>query len=70
MDVWAIMQLENIGFGRKNWDRLFFDNSLDFSEIAAAVSFARSRGIETLSLQLSTLHDPRGLSAFRAAYDF
>lgn len=46
VDVWAIMQLENIGFGRKNWDGLFVDNSIRFSEIAEALNHARSRGIE------------------------
>jgi His-Xaa-Ser system radical SAM maturase HxsC len=43
--VWAIMQLENIGYGRKNWDRLFFDNGTSFTPVAAAVDAARGRGI-------------------------
>jgi His-Xaa-Ser system radical SAM maturase HxsC len=44
ISVWAIMQLENIGFGRKNWDRLFFDSGADFNSVAAAADTARARG--------------------------
>ncbi len=43
--VWAIMQLENIGFARKEWDQIFFDNSQDFSQIASAINEARARGV-------------------------
>ncbi|WP_266064656.1 His-Xaa-Ser system radical SAM maturase HxsC [Brucella intermedia] len=46
IDVWAIMQMENIGYGRKNWDRLFFDNSDQFADIATALNIVQSRGIE------------------------
>ena len=42
--IWAIMQLENIGFARKRWDELFFDHSKDFSPIADAVDVASLRG--------------------------
>lgn len=43
---WAIMQLENIGYGRKNWRELFQDTSLSFEPIGAAIDFARSRGVD------------------------
>jgi len=43
--VWAIMQLENIGYGRKNWDRLFFDSGASFTQLAAAIDTARGRGV-------------------------
>jgi hypothetical protein len=46
ISVWAIMQLENIGYGRQNWDKLFFDNSTDFASIASALNLIRSRGLE------------------------
>ena len=45
---WALMQLENIGYGRKNWTELFFDNSAEFQPIAAALDIACSRGVEAL----------------------
>ena len=45
IEVWAIMQLENIGYGRMNWDALFWDNSVDFSPFAKALDFAKARGI-------------------------
>jgi hypothetical protein len=34
------MQLENIGYGRQNWSKLFFDSSRDFAPIVAATSHA------------------------------
>jgi His-Xaa-Ser system radical SAM maturase HxsC len=43
---WAIMQLENIGFGRANWQRLFFDHSRDFTMIGRAFDIALARGID------------------------
>jgi His-Xaa-Ser system radical SAM maturase HxsC len=46
ISVWAIMQLENIGYGRQNWDQLFFDNSTDFAPIASAMNLVRARGME------------------------
>lgn len=46
VNFWAIMQLENIGFGRKNWDSQFLDTSLEFSPVADAIDIAGARGIE------------------------
>lgn len=46
IDVWAIMQLENIGYGRQNWDTLFFDSSREFQPVANALNYVRSRGLE------------------------
>ncbi|WP_428699352.1 His-Xaa-Ser system radical SAM maturase HxsC [Stappia sp.] len=43
---WALMQLEPIGFARKNWETLFYDNSVDFGSIARAVDIAAARGID------------------------
>lgn len=45
---WALMQLENIGFGRQHWGELFFDNSLSFRCIGEALNIARARGIEAV----------------------
>lgn len=47
IEVWAIMQMENIGYGRMNWDSLFFDNSNHFDKLAMALNIIGSRGIET-----------------------
>jgi His-Xaa-Ser system radical SAM maturase HxsC len=46
--VWAIMQLENIGYARMNWDREFYDSSLSFVDVAKAIDLATGRGMETL----------------------
>lgn len=42
---WAIMQMEYIGFARKNWSELFFDHSLDDAPLRAALTVARQHGI-------------------------
>ncbi|WP_341485623.1 His-Xaa-Ser system radical SAM maturase HxsC [Thioclava sp. GXIMD4215] len=55
---WAIMQMEYIGFARKNWETLFFDHSLDELPLRAALTITRQHGIETLfyNMPLCTLH--------------
>lgn len=45
IDFWAIMQLENIGYARKNWSDIFFDTSLDFEPLATAIDLASGRGL-------------------------
>ncbi|MER8807540.1 His-Xaa-Ser system radical SAM maturase HxsC [Mesorhizobium australicum] len=47
IDKWAIMQLENIGYARKDWDSLFFDSSLGFDLVSKALDLSISRGIDT-----------------------
>ena len=60
VSVWAIMQLENIGYGRMNWDRLFFDSGRTFSPIARAVDTARARGVPVAlyNFPLCTVPEP------------
>jgi His-Xaa-Ser system radical SAM maturase HxsC len=43
---WAIMQLERIGYARMNWDKIFFDHSVEFAPIGSALDIARARGID------------------------
>lgn len=45
--VWAIMQLENIGYARMNWDAEFCDTSAEFDGIANAVDLSIGRGLRT-----------------------
>ncbi|PYE22631.1 His-Xaa-Ser system radical SAM maturase HxsC [Rhizobium sp. PP-CC-3A-592] len=42
--VWAIMQLEPIGYGRMNWRKSFQDTSEDFSNVARAIDISMARG--------------------------
>jgi His-Xaa-Ser system radical SAM maturase HxsC len=44
ISTWAIMQLENIGYGKKNWRELFYDNSIDFGPIARALEVSQLYG--------------------------
>lgn len=46
VDVWTIMQMENIGFARNNWNKLFYDHSKDFSLIGAPLTVALLHGVE------------------------
>jgi His-Xaa-Ser system radical SAM maturase HxsC len=46
-NVWAIMQLENIGFARMNWDREFYDSSVSFNPIADGIDLAAAKGMKT-----------------------
>lgn len=43
---WAVMQMERFGYGKLNWDQLFFDHSEDFGQLAAAINYATVRGME------------------------
>ncbi|MGO7265354.1 His-Xaa-Ser system radical SAM maturase HxsC [Rhizobium johnstonii] len=45
IDVWAIMQMERIGYGRMNWSTSFHDSSTDFSGIAKAIDVSTARGL-------------------------
>lgn len=46
ISVWALMQLESIGYGRKNWDALFLDTSIAFDTIGDALDAVHAGGIE------------------------
>lgn len=48
VNTWALMQLENIGYGRQNWGELFLDNSVAFNPIGEALDIARSRGVNAV----------------------
>lgn len=54
---WAIMQMEYIGFARKNWAELFFDHSRDDAPLRAALTVARQHGVavELYNMPLCTL---------------
>jgi His-Xaa-Ser system radical SAM maturase HxsC len=41
--TWAIMQMERIGYGRMNWCRCFFDSSVDFKDLGAAIDLMHAR---------------------------
>lgn len=46
--IWAIMQMENIGFGRRIWKEEFCDTSNNFEAIADAINLSQGRGVKTL----------------------
>lgn len=55
--TWAIMQMERIGYGRMNWTRCFFDSSVDFTSLGAAIDLMRARrqGVTLYNFPLCTV---------------
>lgn len=45
LQVWAIMQMERIGYGRLNWEKEFCDTSLNFYPVGRALDVAAARGL-------------------------
>lgn len=45
IDAWSIMQLENIGYARNRWQRLFVDHAALFEPIAEALDHAQLHGV-------------------------
>ena len=41
IEIWAIMQLENFGYAKMNWDQIFFDNSIDFKSLNDALMISK-----------------------------
>jgi His-Xaa-Ser system radical SAM maturase HxsC len=46
VSVWALMQLERIGYGRMNWRNTFKDTSTEFSALKSAINMAVAKGVE------------------------
>ncbi|WP_198008115.1 His-Xaa-Ser system radical SAM maturase HxsC [Rhodobacter ferrooxidans] len=72
IDYWAIMQMENIGFGRRVWKEEFFDNSANFAPIARALDTADIRGIETTlyNFPLCSVPEPYRRRSLRSISDW
>jgi len=67
ISVWAIMQLENIGFARRDWGELFFDHGADPAPLVEAVDLARLRGVETQLYNMPLCTLPARLRAYAPA---
>lgn len=59
INFWAIMQMESIGFGRMNWDKEFFDNSVSFDKLSDAINLSAALGTDVAlyNFPLCTLPD-------------
>ncbi|SHK60653.1 His-Xaa-Ser system radical SAM maturase HxsC [Shimia gijangensis] len=69
---WAIMQLENIGYGRMNWAGEFYDNSVAFDPIAKSIDLATARGIppSLFNFPLCTVPDDYRPNCFASISDW
>ena len=45
IEIWAIMQLENIGYARMNWGEIFCDTSINFLKVGRAIEIAKARNL-------------------------
>ncbi|MFB9984426.1 His-Xaa-Ser system radical SAM maturase HxsC [Mesorhizobium kowhaii] len=74
--TWAVMQMENIGYGRMNWKTLFYDSSEGFDVVGRSIDLVRSRGIDAwlYNFPLCTLPEgyrhlaPATISDWKRAY--
>lgn len=64
VSVWALMQLERIGYGRMNWGKTFKDTSTDFSALKLAINLAVARGLEVALYNFPLCSVPPGYRAF------
>ena len=60
ISVWALMQLESIGYGRMNWDALFLDTSIVFDAVAEALDTVHARGIDAQLYNFPACTVPQG----------
>lgn len=64
ISVWALMQLERIGYGRMNWKTSFKDTSADFDKLKSAINIARARGVEVALYNFPLCSVPEGYRSF------
>jgi His-Xaa-Ser system radical SAM maturase HxsC len=62
--VWAIMQLENIGYGRKNWQLEFVDSSNDFAAVKAGIDVALAFGVDVALYNFPLCTVPSGYRVY------
>lgn len=64
ISVWALMQLERIGYGRMNWRETFKDTSTEFSALKWAINLAVARGLEVALYNFPLCSVPPNYRAF------
>ena len=72
IEFWAIMQLENIGYARMNWDKIFFDNSVSFDNLGYAINTVSAKRMNVLlyNFPLCTIPDFYRKFAVRSISDW
>jgi len=45
IEIWALMQMEYIGYAKMNWHKIFYDNSEDFSFLQNSIIYSLSNRI-------------------------
>lgn len=64
IQVWALMQLERIGFARNRWLSQFVDHSASICEMEAALTIASAAGVETVLYNVPTCTVPSKLRPY------
>ena len=72
IEFWAIMQLENFGYAKMNWDRIFFDNSKSFENLGYAINTisAKRMNVSLYNFPLCTIPDFYRKYAVRSISDW
>lgn len=65
-EVWAIMQMERIGFGKMNWKQLFADTGAYFEEVAKAIRISATLGINPILYNFPICTVPMEFRSFAA----
>ncbi|WP_300578198.1 His-Xaa-Ser system radical SAM maturase HxsC [Phenylobacterium sp.] len=67
ISVWAIMQLEHIGFARNRWDELYYEHAERFDPISAALDLCSLKGIPAALYNFPRCTVPQPYRPFAAA---
>jgi His-Xaa-Ser system radical SAM maturase HxsC len=67
IEVWSIMQLENIGFAKNRWRDLYVDHAADFGAIAAALDEAALRDVRAQLFNFPRCTVPAAYRPYAAA---
>lgn len=71
-EIWAIMQLENIGYAKMNWKHIFVDTSKMFSSISHALNIANVNdvNVQLYNFPMCTIPDEWQLYACKSISDW
>jgi His-Xaa-Ser system radical SAM maturase HxsC len=67
IDVWAIMQLEKIGFASNRWTELFHDHTQDIDVLEDTVAYAKAFGLDVSLFNFPRCTLPISLRGIAAA---
>jgi His-Xaa-Ser system radical SAM maturase HxsC len=67
IEVWSIMQLENIGFAKNRWPRLYINHRSTFGPVAGAIEYACLHGVPAQLFNFPRCSVPEAFREFAIA---